>query len=100
MVTQHGIHMKWQWTEHCIEIQTNIQQSPSQSVKYLAVGVLSDEHLQWNDQIAHVKINLNHAIGILSKIRHNANPAILEVVYHSLFGSNLLYGPQLWGKPT
>ena len=65
-----------------------------------SLGVLSDEHLQWNDQIAHVKINLNHAIGILSKIRYNANPAILEVVYHSLFGSNLLYGPQLWGKPT
>ena len=66
----------------------------------IATGVLSDEHLQWNDQIAHVKINLNCAIGILSKIRHNTNPAILKVVYHSLFGYNLLYGPQLWGKPT
>ena len=42
--------------------------------KYL--GVLLDEHLQWNDQIAQVKIKLNHAIGILSKIRHNANPTI------------------------
>ena len=61
--------------------------SPSQSVKYL--GVILDEHLQWNDQIAQVKIKLNRAIGILSKIRHNANPTILKVVYHSLFGSNL-----------
>ena len=69
--------------------------SPSQSVKYL--GVLLDEHLQWNDQIAHVKIRLNRAIGIFSKIRHNANPTILKVVYHSLFGSNLLYDTQLWG---
>ena len=69
--------------------------SPSQSVKYL--GVLLDEHLQWNDQIAHVKIRLNCAIGIFSKIRHNANPTILKVVYHSLFGSNLLYRTQLWG---
>ena len=46
--------------------------SPSQSVKYL--GVLLDEHLQWSDQIAHVKIKLNRAIGILSKIRHNDFP--------------------------
>ena len=69
---------------------------PSQSVKYL--GVILDEHLQWNDQIAQVKIKLNRAIGILSKIRHNANPTILKVVYHSLFGSNLLYGAQLWGQ--
>ena len=68
--------------------------SPSQSVKYF--GVLLDEHLQWNDQIVHVKIKLNRAIGILSKIRHNANPIILKVVYHSLFGSNLLYRAQLW----
>ena len=35
--------------------------SPSQSVKYL--GVLLDEHLQWNDQITLIKIKLNHAIG-------------------------------------
>ena len=70
--------------------------SPSLSVKYL--GVLLDKHLQWNDQIAHVKIKLNRAIGILSKIRHNANPTILKVVYHSLFGSNLLYRAQLWGQ--
>ena len=70
--------------------------SPSQSVKYF--GVLLDEHLQWNDQIVHVKIKLNRAIGILSKIRHNANPIILKVVYHSLFGSNLLYRAQLWGQ--
>ena len=70
--------------------------SSSKLVKYL--GVLLDEHLQWNDQLAHVKIKLNRAIGILCKIRHNANPTILKVVYHSLFGSNLLYGAQLWGQ--
>ena len=70
--------------------------SPSQSVKYL--GVLLDEHLQWNDQIAQVKIKLNRATGILSKIRHNVNPTILKVLYHSLFGSNQLYGAQLCGQ--
>ena len=49
-------------------------------------------------KLLYVKIKLNRAIGILSKIRHNTNSAILKVVYHSLFGSNLLYGAQLWGK--
>ena len=70
--------------------------SSSKLVKYL--GVLLDEHLQWNDQLAHVKIKLNRAIGILCKIRHNTNPTILKVVYHSLFGSNLLYSAQQWGQ--
>ena len=70
----------------------------SQSVKYL--GVLLDEHLQWNDQIAQLKIKLNRAIGILSTVRHGANPTILKVVYHSLFGSNLLYGHNYGSKPT
>ena len=54
--------------------------SPSESVIYL--WVLLGKYLQWNDQIFQVKIKLNCAIGILSKIRHNANPIILKVVYH------------------
>ena len=72
--------------------------STSQSVKYFRV-LLEQTHsqllIQWSDQITQVKIKLNRAIGILSKIRHNANPAILKVVYHSIFGTNLLYGAQL-----
>ena len=67
-------------------------------MKYL--GVLLDEHLQWNDEFAHLqwKDEIACAVGILSKIRHNANPTILKVVYHSLFGSNLLCGAKSWGQ--
>ena len=36
------------------------------SVKYL--GVLIDEHLLWNKQIAQIKMRLNRAIGMLSKL--------------------------------
>ena len=68
----------------------------SESVKHY--WKLLREYLQWNDQIGQVKVKLNRAIGILSKIRYNANPTILKVVYHSLLGSNLLYGAQFWGK--
>ena len=69
---------------------------PSHSVKYL--GVFIDEHLLWNKQIAQIKITLNRAIDILSKLRINANFNILKTTYHSLFESHLQYGIQLWGQ--
>ena len=67
---------------------------PTQSVKYL--GVLFDEQLQWTKQLSNVKIKLNRAIGILSKLRHNSKLDILKITYHSVFGSHLLYACQLW----
>ena len=69
---------------------------PTKSVKYL--GVLLDEHLHWNEQISQVKMKLHRAMSILSKLRYNANQSVLKIIYHSLFGSRLLYGSQLWGQ--
>ena len=69
---------------------------PTHSVKYL--GVLIDEHLLWNKQVAQIKMRLNRAIGMLSKLRRNANFYILKTAYHSLFESHLQYGTQLWGQ--
>ena len=40
----------------------------------------------------------NQTIGILSKLRYNTSLPILKIVYHSLFGSHLQYGAQLWGQ--
>ena len=57
----------------------------SHSVKYL--GVHLDDHLQLNE----VKMKLNRAIEILSKLRYYSNLEILKMVCHSLFGSHLLY---------
>ena len=70
----------------------------TKSVKYL--GVLLEEHLllHWNEYISQVKMKLDRAIGILSKLRYNANLSVLKIIYHSLFGSHLLYGPQIWGQ--
>ena len=39
------------------------------NVKYL--GVLLDEHLHWNEQLPHVQMKLNRAIGMLSTLRNN-----------------------------
>ena len=43
-------------------------------------------------------MRLNRAIGMLSKLRINANFHILKTTYHSLFESHLQYGTQLWGQ--
>ena len=69
---------------------------PTHSVKYL--GVLIDEHLLWNKQVAQIKMRLNRAIGMLSKLRINANFHILKTAYHSLSESHLQYGTQLSGQ--
>ena len=56
--------------DHTLKLKLDAKRlRPSLSVKYL--GVLLDEHLLWNDQIAHIKIKSNCAIGILSKIRQH-----------------------------
>ena len=65
------------------------------------LGVLIDEHLLWNKQIAQIKMRLNRAIGMIRKLRINANFHILKTAYHSLYESiesYLQYGAQLWGQ--
>ena len=67
---------------------------PTSSVKYL--GVLLDEHLIWSPQISHVQMKLNRAIGILSKLRYQANIHVLKTVDHSLFGT-IFFMPASYG---
>ena len=71
---------------------------PTKSVKYL--GVLLDEHLNWHEQISQVKTKLNCAIGILIKLKYNANLSVLKIIYHSLFGFHLLHGSQIWEQKS
>ena len=85
--------------DHSIKFKLQGKQLTSpQSVKYL--GVLVDEHLQWTKQLSNVKIKLNRAIGILSKLRDNSNLDILKITYHSLFGSHFLYACHLSSKES
>ena len=70
--------------------------NPISTVKYL--GILLDEHLLWTKQVRWVNSKLNQTTGILSKLRYNTSVRILKIVYHSLFGSHLQYGAQLWGQ--
>ena len=70
--------------------------SPISKVKYL--GIFLDKHLLWMKQVSWVNSKLNQAIGILSKLRYNMNLCILKIVCHSLLGSQVQYGAQLWGQ--
>ena len=70
--------------------------TPISTVKYL--GILLDEHLLWTKQVNWVNSKLNQTIGILSKLRYSTSLPVLKIVYHSLFGSHLQYGAQLWGQ--
>ena len=70
--------------------------NPISTVKYF--GILLDEHLLWMKQVNWVNSKLNQTIGILSKLRYSTSLPILKIVYHSLFGSHLQYGAQLWGQ--
>ena len=69
---------------------------PTTTKKYL--GVLLDRKSTWCPQISHVPMKLNRAIGILNKLRYQANIYIHKTVYHSLFGTHLLYSCQLRGQ--
>ena len=66
------------------------------TVKYL--GILLDEHLIETKQVNWAHSKLNQTIETLSKLSCNTSLNILEIVYHSLFGSHLQYGAQLWGQ--
>ena len=70
--------------------------TPISTVK--CFGILLHEQLSWTKQVSWVNSKLNQTIAILSKLRHNTSLTVLKIVYHSLFGSHLQYGAQLWGQ--
>ena len=67
----------------------------NQLIRILIKKLLLDEHLQQTKQLSHVKMKLNRATAILSKLKYNFNPGILKIMHHSLFVSHLLYACQL-----
>ena len=69
---------------------------PSTHVKY--VGVLLDSHLEWNYHVDDLSAKLSRAVGMLAKIRHYVSTNTLNMIYHGIFSSLLLYGSQIWGQ--
>ena len=69
---------------------------PSKKIKYL--GILLDEHLNWDYQSGELIKWLNRANCMLSKVRHYVNPQILRTIYFSVFNAHLNYCNQIWGQ--
>ena len=64
--------------------------------KYL--GMIMDKNLAFKNDIDTVKIKLNRANGLSTKLRHYVNPTLLRTIYYVIFEHHLQYGCQLWGK--
>ena len=67
----------------------------SKSTKYL--GVIIDEHLDWNIQLNNLTDKLARAVGVISKLRHYLSYKALLSVYYALFDSHLNYCLQSLG---
>ena len=68
----------------------------SSKVRYL--GIILEEHLDWNLHINSLKCKLNRAIGILSKIQHYVPKLFLNTLYYTMFHAHLIYSCQIWGQ--
>ena len=64
--------------------------------KYL--GLILDEHLTFKYHLQNLKIKLNTANFLLSKIRHYVKFPLLRTIYYALFDSHLRYGCQIWDQ--
>ena len=69
---------------------------PSKYVKYL--GVLIDQHLNWNFHINLLNSKLSRVVGMLAKIRYYVSKATLRSIYYAIFASQLTYGSQIFGQ--
>ena len=65
-------------------------------IKYL--GVYIDQHLNWKDQITHVKNKVSKNIGILYKLRHYVSIHVLKQLYYTLIYPYLNYAVAVWGN--
>ena len=70
---------------------------PTNSVKYF--GALLDEHLTSSPQISYVQMKLNRVIGILSKLRYQANIYVLKQ-YIILFLDFIFFMSASYGDKT
>ena len=61
-------------------------------MKYLGILIVPD--LNWKFHVDDLSIKLSRTVGMLDKIRHYVNQRTLNMIYHGIFSSLLLYGSQ------
>ena len=60
--------------------------------------LILDEHLTFKYYLQNLKLKLNRANFLLSKIRYYVKFPLLRTMYYALFDSHLRYGCQIWGQ--
>ena len=65
------------------------------SRSYKLLGILFDEHLNFNHHINHLKSKLSKALYCINRIKNFVPQKTLKTIYFSLFHSHLLYCPQI-----
>ena len=61
------------------------------------LGIVINEHLNWNDHITHLSSKINPVVGLLHRLKYQLPTKILKMIYNSLILSRLHYGNILWG---
>ena len=69
-----------------------------QGMAFKYLGVYIDQHLNWKDQITHVKNKVSRDIGILYKLRHYESIHVLKQLYYALIYPYLNYAVVVWGN--
>ena len=62
--------------------------------KYL--DLFLDENLPFKYHLDTIKLKLNRANGLLSKIRHFVRASLLRTIYFAIFDPHLRYRCQIW----
>ena len=62
------------------------------------LGLIFVEHLTFNYHLENLKLKLNRANCLLSKIKYFVNFPLLRTIYFALFDSHIRYGCQIWGQ--
>ena len=57
-----------------------------------------DEHLTFKYHLENLKLKLNRANCLLSKIRYFVKLPSLRTIYYALLDTHLRYGCQIWGQ--
>ena len=65
-------------------------------VKYL--GVLINQHFNWQPHIDSLVTKLSRTAGLLPKIRYHVSKYLLRIIYFSVFNSHMIYTCQIWGQ--
>ena len=81
-----------------VEYKLLINGEALQEVEYAKyLGVLIDNKLKWDHQIAAIKLKLSKGVGLLAKIRHYAPSSVVRSLYFSFINPYTDYNLLNWG---